>query len=105
MNLSEVYSFLDELWFDNDMFFCWGCGSSIAIEHHHIISRQEMSKIGKKHLLTDPENIIPLCHDCHHNKWHDGTIKQKKELRCLDVILDYYEKEAPELYELLKQKL
>ena len=103
MTLNEVYAFLDELWWDNNMFFCWGCGRGGNIEHHHIISRQDMRKIGKPELLTDPENIIPLCSDCH-RKWHDGGIKDKVELICFSVILDYYQKEAPELYESLKQK-
>ena len=104
MTLTKVYAFLDELWFDNDLFFCWGCGTT-GIEHHHIISRQDMRKIGRMDLLTDPENIIPLCHNCHHNKWHDGGTEKRKELRCLNVIMDYYKKEAPELYWNLKYKL
>jgi len=100
----NVYQFLDELWYDNDKFFCWGCGKGGTIEHHHIISRQDMKKIGKPHLLTDPENIIPLCPDCHY-KWHNGTVEDKKNMICIGVILDYYKKEAPVLYENLKDKL
>lgn len=105
MSLSDVYNFLDELWHDRDLFCCWGCGKGGAIEHHHIISRQRMNKIGKPDLLVDPENIIPLCHYCHHNIMHNGSWSDRIALKCWDVITDFIKKEDPEGYELMLIKI
>lgn len=105
MKLGDVYKLLDELWYDRDLYCCWGCGCGGAIEHHHIISRQRMDKIGKKELLTDPENIIPLCYHCHHNIVHNGTWEKRVKLKCWDVIMDFIKKEDPQGYELILIKI
>ena len=105
MTYKEACDFLDELWRDRGLNVCWGCHESHDYEHHHIISRQNCGKYGRKDLLTDPENIIPLCYTCHHNKWHDGGLDKILELKCLDIILDFYKKEIPELYWKLKYRI
>lgn len=96
---------LDELWHENDKAFCWGCFEATRYEHHHIISRQDCAKHGRQDLLVDPENLIPLCNYCHHNLWHDGGIEAKLKLKCIEIILDFYKKEIPELYWKLKFKI
>lgn len=101
----EVCDWLDSFWQDQGMFFCWGCGKGGAIEHHHMISRQEAAKLGKPELLVDKHNIIPLCYHCHHNKWHDGGIEEKLSLLCFDFILDFYKQNHNQLYQLLIIKI
>lgn len=101
----DVCDWLDDFWSSQNMFFCWGCGAGGRIEHHHMISRQEAAKIGKPELLTDKKNIIPLCYNCHHNKWHDGGIEDKKSLLCFDFIMDFYLENHPQLHELLTIKI
>lgn len=105
MKLEDVYNFLDQMWHDRNLLCCWGCGSGGAIEHHHIISRQRMKKIGKPELLTDPENIIPLCNYCHHNVIHNGTWKQRLKLKCWNIISDFIKKEDAQGYELMQLKI
>ena len=63
MTYKEVCLFLDELWADNGLAICWGCFENNRYEHHHIVSRQECAKHGRPDLLTDPENLIPLCYN------------------------------------------
>lgn len=94
----QVCNWIDNLWEECHLFHCWGCGSTGPIEHHHVISRQDMTKIGKPWLVIDPENLFPLCHYCHHSRWHNGGVEKKLELKCLNAMMDFMKKHSNELY-------
>lgn len=104
MTYKETCDWLDMFWNDQGMLYCWGCGQGGAIEHHHMISRQEMAKIGRPELLTDKKNIIPLCNKCH-GTWHRGSLDNKMNLLCFEFMMDYYEREHTQLFELLTYKI
>jgi len=59
-----------EAWFryqvlERDGWKCADCGSSAALQVHHITTRNECRKSGQLSLLTDPRNGVTLCWTCH----------------------------------------
>ena len=54
---------------------CKICETEGTTEMHHIISQSKIEKLNRPDLLTNPNNIIELCKQCHH--WTDASIFRK----------------------------
>lgn len=49
---------------------CVRCGSTIGLETSHVLS-----KGAYRALQYDINNVLTLCHSCHHNFWHKYPTK------------------------------
>jgi hypothetical protein len=54
---------------------CKICQAEGKTEMHHIISQSKIEKLERPDLLTNPNNIIELCKQCH--LWTDSSIYRK----------------------------
>jgi hypothetical protein len=54
---------------------CKICEAEGETEMHHIISQSKIEKLERPDLLTNPNNLIELCKQCH--LWTDSAIYRK----------------------------
>ena len=64
---------------------CRKCGSW-SVELHHLLPRSKFSR-RRKHLQDDPDNCIPLCHQCHQD--HHTTTKRVPRSMLLEEEVDF----------------
>ena len=67
---------------------CQICGYRTQLESHHMTDLENM------HRRSDVfENLMRLCRECHHDRFHDGLAWSKAELRTLKNADERYYRE------------
>lgn len=78
--------------FDNDEYYCKGCGKATGLDCSHNVGVGQTSELSK-----DYDNLVLLCRLCH-IKYESNDPKLMNELLCIDLILEYLRINNPERY-------
>lgn len=74
--LSEIKQAVRQKAFDEDRYYCKGCGKAVGLDCSHRVAISQSSE-----MKTDEGNLSLLCRVCHEN-WESSEIKRMIKLRC-----------------------